>query len=246
MNGVKPNGTQLNDAKLNRQETKKPAQQLKTNKEAQLANPLRDKNINPAEAIEVYHIAKGLMDRCGNVMAQNQLGLEFLLMPSEFLQNPVTDRKAFDIQAFMLFQLAAEGGNKEGQNNLGYMYEKGRGVERNISAALKYYKMAADKGLEVAKFNYDRLNSEHLVLQGRENSTVRSNFELMQNHLRRSELDKKNSTTTTAKREVQDENRKLKDMNKAPAKTDTGRSEVGLNKKMQSVAVNPRTRQDNF
>lgn len=49
--------------------------------------------------------------------------------------------------------MAAEQGHPVGQNGLGLCYEEGAGVEKNLSEAFKYYKLAAEQGLSVAQDN---------------------------------------------------------------------------------------------
>jgi len=132
-------------------ETKTSVRQPQIHAEAQLAVPLKDKNFDP---LKVVLISKDLMDQFEFPHAQNDIGLAFLQMPTEFLKKP-TDRAAFDGEAFKYFRLAAENDNKEGQNNLGFAYENGRGVDQNMASAVKWYQKAADQGLEVAKSNLE-------------------------------------------------------------------------------------------
>ena len=47
-------------------------------------------------------------------------------------------------------KLAALQGYAIAQVNLGFLYENGYGVERNLETALSYYEMAADSGYEGA------------------------------------------------------------------------------------------------
>jgi hypothetical protein len=55
--------------------------------------------------------------------------------------------------AFRLSKPLAEKGNVSAQYNLGVMYSKGLGVQRNDSEAVKWYQKAADSGLPDAQFN---------------------------------------------------------------------------------------------
>ena len=54
----------------------------------------------------------------------------------------------------------AERGNADAQNNLGVMYERGWGIERNLPMAVEYYQKAANQGNASAQNNlgvaYDR------------------------------------------------------------------------------------------
>ena len=49
--------------------------------------------------------------------------------------------------------LAAEQGFAPSQSGLGYMYEKGLGVEQNYFEAVKWYTLAADQGLARGQYN---------------------------------------------------------------------------------------------
>ena len=48
--------------------------------------------------------------------------------------------------ALQVFRPLAESGNKEAQYHLGYMYQTGIGVNKNNSAALDWYELAAKQG----------------------------------------------------------------------------------------------------
>lgn len=51
------------------------------------------------------------------------------------------------------YRKAAEQGYAKAQNNLGFSYEQGRGVEKNLEEALKWYHKAAEQGLGAAQNN---------------------------------------------------------------------------------------------
>jgi len=55
------------------------------------------------------------------------------------------------------FRRSAEQGHAGGQNNLGRMYETGRGVRRDRVEAVRWYRLAAQQGNELAQENLDRL-----------------------------------------------------------------------------------------
>lgn len=55
--------------------------------------------------------------------------------------------------AFKEFQTLAKEGNVRAQNTLAYMYEKGRGVEQDLLAAVRWYRRAADQGDPLAQYN---------------------------------------------------------------------------------------------
>jgi len=44
------------------------------------------------------------------------------------------------------YKKACDGGDAKGCNNLGFLYDKGHGVQQNYSIAAKYYKKACDGG----------------------------------------------------------------------------------------------------
>lgn len=50
------------------------------------------------------------------------------------------------LKAAELFLKSAEGGDRDAAANLGYYYEMGRGVERDMNKAKHYMRMAAEKG----------------------------------------------------------------------------------------------------
>ena len=58
-----------------------------------------------------------------------------------------------DARGFALFELLADLGDAESQNNLGWLYETGKGVEKSLEKANQYYKMAADQGLVSSQYN---------------------------------------------------------------------------------------------
>jgi|GEM_PF-321855 len=58
-----------------------------------------------------------------------------------------------DASAARKFQRAAELGSPNAQVNLGWMYDKGRGVTQNYPEAVKWYKMAADQGHALGQEN---------------------------------------------------------------------------------------------
>ena len=47
---------------------------------------------------------------------------------------------------FALFELLADRGDAQAQNNLGWLYEEGQGVEKSQEKANEYYRMAAEPG----------------------------------------------------------------------------------------------------
>jgi uncharacterized protein len=55
--------------------------------------------------------------------------------------------------AFQSWKELAESGNAKAQNNLGILYRKGLGVEKDSTEAFKWYKMAAKQNFAKAQFN---------------------------------------------------------------------------------------------
>jgi len=55
--------------------------------------------------------------------------------------------------ALEVWQPLAEQGNARAQNNLGVMYENGKGVPQNIAEAVKWYRLAAQQGYAGAQNN---------------------------------------------------------------------------------------------
>ena len=50
-----------------------------------------------------------------------------------------------------------EQGYGGGQNNLGLMYENGKGVPQDYKEAVKWYRLAAEQGLAQTQFNLGRM-----------------------------------------------------------------------------------------
>lgn len=59
-------------------------------------------------------------------------------------------------KAYELYAVAANSGDRFGQNNLGECYELGRGIGVNPASAFVWYRKAAEAGLPVAEFNLGR------------------------------------------------------------------------------------------
>ena len=49
-------------------------------------------------------------------------------------------------EAVKWWRLAADQGNADAQNRLGFIYSRGAGVPQNYAEALKWYRLAADQG----------------------------------------------------------------------------------------------------
>ena len=60
---------------------------------------------------------------------------------------------ADDVSDFRETLQAAERGNAQAQNNLGLMYETGRGVRQDDAEAVRWYRQAAEQGYAEAQYN---------------------------------------------------------------------------------------------
>jgi TPR repeat protein len=58
-----------------------------------------------------------------------------------------------EIQAYLLFEMGANMGDTQAQNNLGYMYEHGKFVKQDYQEAVKWYSKASEQGSGVGKRN---------------------------------------------------------------------------------------------
>ena len=56
-------------------------------------------------------------------------------------------------KAFAETKVKAEAGDADAQNNLGVMYNEGKGVEQDFKEAVKWYRKAADQGDATAQYN---------------------------------------------------------------------------------------------
>jgi TPR repeat protein len=61
-----------------------------------------------------------------------------------------------NVDAVRWYRKAAESGYPKAANNLGWAYERGQGVEKDLSKAVYWYKKAADLGLSQAMVNLGR------------------------------------------------------------------------------------------
>src|SRR5437868_7075967 len=55
--------------------------------------------------------------------------------------------------ALKLWQPLAQGGNARAQNNLGVIFENGKGVTQDVATAVKWYRLAAAQGYGGAEYN---------------------------------------------------------------------------------------------
>lgn len=80
------------------------------------------------------------------------IGLSTLLFSSDLLNGKEHfDKKQYK-EAYKLFMKSAHDG-MVAKFNIGYMYEAGLGVEKNIQTAIYFYKLSASDGYDVAQNN---------------------------------------------------------------------------------------------
>lgn len=89
----------------------------------------------------------------GNVYAQIEVGRAYELGDAPGGIN-------YDL-CYKYYLMAAEQGNSLGENNLGWCYEKGYGVEQNYEEALKWYEKSAAQNN-----GYGASNAAHMYLMG--------------------------------------------------------------------------------
>lgn len=70
------------------------------------------------------------------------------------------DRAPDPARAVRLYEQAARAGDVPAHNNIGELYESGRGVPRDPKQAADWYRKAAEKGFAPAQFNLGRLYAE--------------------------------------------------------------------------------------
>jgi len=68
--------------------------------------------------------------------------------------------QAIDVKEFQLLGRGAEQGDRDAENNLGVLYEEGRGAPADISQAIYWYRKAARQGLATAQTNLGRLYAQ--------------------------------------------------------------------------------------
>jgi len=58
-------------------------------------------------------------------------------------------------KAIEYYILSADKGNSFAQNTLGFLYEKGLGVEKDLKKSIEYFTLSADQGDSDAQHNLD-------------------------------------------------------------------------------------------
>ncbi len=78
--------------------------------------------------------------------------------------------------------MAAEQGYAIAQNNLGWMYQEGKGVQQDDAEAVKWYRKAAEQGNAEAQYRLERRNISIT------NQTERSNMNTMKSFSKKKEI----------------------------------------------------------
>ncbi|WP_232451726.1 tetratricopeptide repeat protein [Histophilus somni] len=100
---------------------------------------------------DAFPLFKQLAEQ-GEAHAQNNLGLMYTDGGKGITQNYK--------QAVYWYTQAAEQGYANAQYNLGVMYANGQGVQRNVSKAKQYYRLACDNGLNIDCQTYAKLDKK--------------------------------------------------------------------------------------
>jgi len=87
--------------------------------------------------------------KAGYAPAQNELGRLYI--------TGLIDHKADAQQSTLWFKRAAEQGNVDGEYNLGFAYQYGRGTPGDDAQAARWYRAAAEQGLAVAQVRLGRM-----------------------------------------------------------------------------------------
>ncbi|KAF9970191.1 hypothetical protein BGZ73_007195 [Actinomortierella ambigua] len=112
----------------------------------------------------------------GDVAAQRNLGKMYLQgrgiqlsdISDKKWYTKITDRMKYsggkgtvqsDVEAVKWYTRAAEQGDEDAQNTLGWMYWRGRGVDQNDIEAVKWFTKAAEQESGIAQFNLGRMHS---------------------------------------------------------------------------------------
>ncbi len=58
------------------------------------------------------------------------------------------------------YKKAVDGGSAAAMNNIGWMYQNGKGVTKSVKLAIEWYEKAVDAGSEEARDNLEDLEKE--------------------------------------------------------------------------------------
>ena len=72
---------------------------------------------------------------------------------NDFLRGVDADQRKDYKEAVRLYRLYAEQGHAEAQFNLGFVYDKGKGVPQDDKEAIKWYRLSAKQGYAYAQSN---------------------------------------------------------------------------------------------
>tara|TARA_B110000208_G_C11798370_1_gene440691 strand:- start:37 stop:1668 length:1632 start_codon:yes stop_codon:yes gene_type:complete len=110
-------------------------------------------NNKTKKAIRIYQRAKGLqVDGNASSSLLSSLKSDFLLQKFE-CRNTYLDTVLNDNLNYNLCKTVAEQGSIVAQNNLGFLYENGKGVPINYRLAGNWYRSSAEQGYAVAQYN---------------------------------------------------------------------------------------------
>lgn len=74
-----------------------------------------------------------------------------LALAEMYLKGEIVPRNL--VKAKKLFNMAAESGAREAQNELGFMYYVGNGVEKDFNKSMVWFEKAAQQGMVIAQYN---------------------------------------------------------------------------------------------
>lgn len=97
--------------------------------------------------------------RSGDYVVKNGTDIEEYTPDDMYNKGVECDREHNYFEAFRWYKKAAENGNAYGQYNLGWYYEHGTGVKRDLEEAKHWYMEAADR-VENAKKRWEKLSGE--------------------------------------------------------------------------------------
>jgi serine/threonine protein kinase len=87
-----------------------------------------------------------------------ELEIDETLTADNYFQKAIKfDKQGKYKKAIKWYRKAAEQGNASAQNNLGFCYEYGEGVEQDYEEAIKWYRKAAEQGNASAQYSLDEL-----------------------------------------------------------------------------------------
>ncbi len=144
-------------------------QAVNKNSQKETVKPLNNEKRNdiPVKKIVVYILAvsivicvlvydKALKDEEFKYQLYDMGFLRFLSAEEQFDYAYKLSKEQEYEKAYIWYKISADNGFAPSQNNLGVMYAKGHGVEKNEKEAFKWYLKAAKQGDDVAQCNVGR------------------------------------------------------------------------------------------